>query len=124
MGTTNYHQYTHDQRLAYLKEFDESGQSVRAFCENRELNQWTLGKWVKERRHNRGVFDAGEMNKHGFVNLTVMKPVQETLTGQNARSNADHITVHHGRWYISIPRYVRSSDLAEVMRALEAVDGV
>ncbi len=124
MGTTNYHHYTHDQRLAYLKEFDESGQSVRAFCENRELNQWTLSKWVKKRRHSRGVFDSGEVNKHGFVNLTVMKPVQETSTEQEAKNSPAPITVHHGRWYISIPRDVRSRDLAEVMRALEAVNGV
>lgn len=118
------HQYTHDQRLAYLKAYDESGQSIRAFCENRELNQWTLGKWIKARRNNSGVFEVREVNKKGFINLTLMKPEQEITTVQNVKSNPTPITVHHGRWYISIPQDVRSSELIEVMRALEAVDGV
>ncbi len=117
-------QYTHEQRLAYLKAYDESGQSIRAFCENRELNQWTLGKWIKARRNTSGVFRSGEVKTKGFINLTLMKPVQESSTVQNVRSNPTPITVHHGRWYISIPQEVRSRDLEQVMRALVAVDGV
>jgi hypothetical protein len=31
MGKVKYHQYTQDHLLAYLKAYDESGQSVRAF---------------------------------------------------------------------------------------------
>ena len=124
MVKIKYHQYTQEQRLAYLKAFDESGQSIRAFCEDRELNQWTLGKWVKARRNSTGVFEPEEVNTHGFINLTLMRPVQETLTAQNAGSNPTAITVHRGRWYISIPRDVRSSELIKVLRALEAVDAV
>ena len=78
MVKIKYHQYTQEQRLAYLKAFDESGQSIRAFCEDRELNQWTLGKWVKARRNSAGVFEPEEVNTHGFINLTLMRPVQET----------------------------------------------
>jgi len=59
-----YQHYTHEERLSYLKEFDESGQSVRAFCGNRELNQWTLGKWVKARRNRTGIFRQEEPGGH------------------------------------------------------------
>ncbi len=77
MRKVKYHQYTQDQRLTYLKVYDESGQSFRAFCENRELNQWTLGRWVKTRRSSSGVFESKKVNKHGFIHLTLRKPVQE-----------------------------------------------
>ena len=87
MGKVKYHQYTHDQRLTYLKAYDESGQSVRAFCENRELNQWTLGKWVKARRNNNGVFESDEVIKNGFIHLTLLKPAQETLSSVPGRKS-------------------------------------
>ncbi|AEV29447.1 Transposase [Sphaerochaeta pleomorpha str. Grapes] len=124
MGKIQYHQYTHDQRLAYLKAYDESGQSVRAFCENIELNQWTLGKWVKQRRNNSGVFESEEVNENGFVSLTLMKPIRGTSTAENTRSNPASIAIHRSGWSITIPRGVRSDDLEQVLRALEAVDGV
>jgi hypothetical protein len=124
MGKIKYHQYSHDQRLAYLKAFDESGQSVRAFCEHIELNQWTLGKWVKARRNCCGVFEPEEADTHGFINLTLRKPVQATSTAENTKNNPAPITVHRGSWSITIPRGVRSGDLEQVVRALEAVDAV
>jgi hypothetical protein len=43
MERDKYRHYTQEQRLAFLKEFDASGQSMRKFCENIELSEWTHG---------------------------------------------------------------------------------
>ena len=120
-----YQHYTHEERLSYLKEFDESGQSVRAFCGNRELNQWTLGKWVKARRNRTGIFRQEEPGGHKFVEMRLPRLVPALpLPPPEAYAHEELITLQRGPWRVTVPRNVARQDLEQVIRALEAADAV
>ncbi|WP_422479169.1 hypothetical protein [Pleomorphochaeta sp. DL1XJH-081] len=82
MGTMNYHQYTHDQRIAYLKEFDESGQSVRAFCETIGARQYEV---------------TSQFAKRGFTEHTGNKNNLNRMRLPHA--NGGHYEYSNPHWY-------------------------
>jgi hypothetical protein len=120
-----YRHYTHDERVAYLKEFDASGKSLRKFCEHIELNQWTLHTWIKARRQQTGVFAPDQVDEPQFVNLSFPK-AGVGLQGSSAKSEKESalIVLQRGPWSITVPRNVQGQDLEQVIRALEAADAV
>ena len=120
-----YQHYTHEERIAYLKEFDASGKSLRKFCEHIKLNQWTLHAWVKARRQHTGVFAPEQVDEPQFVNLSIPRAgvgLQESTAKPEKETTL--IVLQRGPWSITVPRNVARQDLEQAIRALEAADAV
>ena len=120
-----YRQYSHEERLSYLKDYDASGQSLRRFCEDIDLNQWTLHKWVKARRQRTGIFRQEEPGGYKFVGMRLpgLAPAIP-LPPPDAYAHGEPITLQRGPWRVTVPRNVERQDLEQVIRALEAADAV
>jgi len=120
-----YRHYTHEERLAYLRDYDASGQSRRRFCENIELNEWTLHSWVKARRRQTGVFGLKGTEAPQFVTLTLPKTdVVLSVSGATPDEASESIVMKRGSWSITIPRNVQKRELEQVIRALEEADAI
>lgn len=120
-----YRHYTHEERLSYLKDYDASGQSLRKFCEDIDLNQWTLHKWVKARRNRTGIFRQEESGGHKFVEMRLPGLVPALpLPPPEAYAHEELITLQRGPWRVTVPRNVARQDLEQVIWALEAAGAV
>lgn len=120
-----YRQYTHEERLAYLKEYDASGLSLRKFCEDIDLNQWTLHKWVKARRTRTGIFRQENPEGHKFVAMRLPRLAPAIpLLPPDIYAHREPIVLQRGPWRVTVPSNVARQDLEQVIRALEAADAV
>jgi len=125
MERYKYRHYTQEQRLAYLKEFDASGKSLRKFCKGIELNEWTLHKWLNARRHQTGVFSQEPAVDQKFISLRLPKAESGiSPPPSTAGMESGPIVLHRGPWSVSIPRNVQMHDLQQVVRVLGGVDGI
>jgi len=125
MERDKYRHYTQEQRLAHLKEFDASGQSMRKFCENIELSEWTLHKWIKARRHRTGSFEQKPDSGQKFISLRLPQAEAEIPPPPSATGREPGpIVLRRGPWSVLIPRDVQMHDLEQVVRALGGLYGV
>lgn len=102
--------YTEDQRIAYLQEWQKSGLTQRAYCEQRGLGLRTFNNWKTSRMP--GVQSTSRKSEE-FIKMKPAVVRTELATA---------IGISIGRYKITVEGTFEPAVLAEVLTVLEARD--
>ncbi len=102
--------YTENQRMAYLHEWQKSGLTQRAYCEQQGLGLRTFNNWKTSRMPGER---STSLKSEEFIK---MKPVAVRTEPSTA------IGINIGRYKITVEGTFEPSVLAEVLNVLEALD--
>ncbi len=115
-----YTPYTHDERLAILTAYDNSGQSLHDFCGLTGVNKRTVSNWLKERRHQTGLFAPETAKQQSFVPLQIPQDPQCVPCSTNQEVvPSPTITITRQDWQIAIPGGCDRTDVYHILSALE-----
>ena len=78
--------YTQEERLAIIDGYDVSGMSLHDFCEKIGVNKRTVSNWLKNRRHQSGIFAVESEQDRSFVSLPINTAQEAGLQLQEGRS--------------------------------------
>ncbi|MCF7945912.1 MAG: transposase [Spirochaetia bacterium] len=115
--------YTHEQRLAYLKEFDESGKSLREYCKDKDINYWTIHDWKRKRNQKTDMFSE-KVEKTSFIQLKPGKKSQKISQKTQADQSSRSIVLHRGAWRMEVPQEANPAQIEKLIKILEAVHGI
>lgn len=102
--------YTENQRMAYLHEWQKSGLTQRAYCEQQGLGLRTFNNWKTSRMPGER---STSLKSEEFIK---MKPVAVRTEPATA------IGINIGRYNITVEGTFEPTVLAEVLTVLEARD--
>jgi len=126
MERHKYKHYTQEERLDWLKQYDESGKSVRGFCRDTNLNAYPLHVWVRSRKSQTRMFREDPADGR-FVPLRLPEmqgspsPIQTPL---NVCTESDLITIRKGEWFITVPRDAQTYQLEQIIQAIGGIHEV